>query len=117
MAAVEGTRDARARHLGTRGRHNAAPDDAGRSSARRTASRRSVARGQMGDKTTDPIETLIKQVCQNRADGVEIRWTGTKKLQVCFEVRTANEARKLVDDISKRPELTAYQIDFCVLVK
>jgi hypothetical protein len=76
-----------------------------------------VARGQMGDKTPDPIGTLIKQVCQSRAEGVEIRWTGTKKLQVCFEIRTAAEAQKLVNDISRRPELTAYQIDFCVLVK
>ena len=46
-----------------------------------------------------------------------MRWTGTKKLSVCFEIRTAAEAQKLVTDISRRPELTAYQIDFCVLVK
>jgi hypothetical protein len=76
-----------------------------------------VARAQFGDKTPDPLETLIKQMCKGRAEGVEIRWTGTKKLQVCFEVRTTQEAQKLVADISKRPELTAYQIDFCVLVK
>lgn len=76
-----------------------------------------VARGQMNDKTPDPVGTLVKQVCQGRADGVEVRWTGTKKLSVCFEVRTAAEAQKLVTDISRRPELTAYQIDFCVLVK
>jgi hypothetical protein len=76
-----------------------------------------VARGQMNDRTPDPIATLIQQMCQGRAAGVEVRWTGTKKLQVCFEIRTATEAQKLVADISKRPELTAYQIDFCVLVK
>jgi hypothetical protein len=76
-----------------------------------------VARGQMGEKNQDTVATLIKQVCQGRADGVEVRWTGTKKLSVCFEIRTAAEAQKLVNDISRRPELTAYQIDFCVLVK
>jgi hypothetical protein len=76
-----------------------------------------VARGQMGDKAPDPVTTLIKQVCQGRADGVEVRWAGTKKLSVCFEIRTAAAAQKLVNDISRRPELTAYQIDFCALVK
>jgi hypothetical protein len=76
-----------------------------------------VVRGQMGDTKPDPVTTLIKQVCQGRADGVEVRWTGTKKLSVCFEIRTAAEAQKLVNDISRRSELTAYQIDFCVLVK
>ena len=76
-----------------------------------------VARGQMADTRPDPVATLVKQLCQGRADGVEVRWTGTKKLQVCFETRTAAEAQKLVGDISKRPELAAYQIDFCVLVK
>jgi hypothetical protein len=76
-----------------------------------------VARAQMPDNTPDPIAALIKQVCQGRADGVEIRFTGTKKLQVCFEVRGADAAKQVVSDISKRPELTAYQIDFCVVVK
>jgi hypothetical protein len=51
------------------------------------------------------------------ADGVDVRWAGTKKLMVCFEVRTAAEAQKLVTDISKRPELAPYQIDFCAVVK
>lgn len=82
-----------------------------------TSVRPGVARGQADDPQPDPIATLIKQVCQGRAEGVEVRWTGTKKLQVCFEVRTAPEAQRLVADISKRPELTAYQIDFCVLMK
>lgn len=76
-----------------------------------------VARGQMNDKTPDPVATLVQQMCQGRAVGVEVRYTGTKKIQVCFEVRGATEAQKLVNDISKRPELTAYQVDFCVLVK
>jgi hypothetical protein len=76
-----------------------------------------VARGQMNDAAPDPVAALIQQMCKGRADGVEVRWTGTKKLQVCFEIRTAAEAQKLVADISRRPELTAYQIDFCVLVK
>ena len=76
-----------------------------------------VARGQFNDNTPDPIATLIKQVCQGRAEAVEVRWTGAKKMSVCFEIRTAAAAQKLVSDISKRPELSAYQIDFCVLVK
>ncbi len=76
-----------------------------------------VARAQGNDATPDPLAALIKQVCQGRADGVEVRYTGTKKLQVCFEIRGATEAQKLVGDISKRPELTTYQIDFCVFVK
>ena len=76
-----------------------------------------VARGQVGDQQPDPITTLIKQVCQGRAEGVEVRWTGTKKLSVCFEVHTRAEAQKLVNDISRRPELVSYQIDFCVLVR
>jgi hypothetical protein len=76
-----------------------------------------VARGQIGEQKPDPISTLIKQICQGRAEGVEVRWTGSKKISVCFEVRTAAEAKRLVDDISRRPELTAYQIDFCVFVK
>jgi hypothetical protein len=76
-----------------------------------------VARAQIDADKPDPVTALIKQMCQGRAEGVEIRFTGTKKLQVCFEIRTRDEAQKLVNDISKRPELTAYQIDFCVLVK
>ncbi len=76
-----------------------------------------VARGQVGDTNPDPIDALIRQICQGRATDVEVRHTGTKKIQVCFETRTADEAKKLVADISRRPELTSYQIDFCVLVK
>ncbi|MBM3981049.1 MAG: hypothetical protein FJ304_12330 [Planctomycetes bacterium] len=76
-----------------------------------------VARGQANENNADPLATMIKQVCQGRADGVEVRYTGTKKMQMCFEIRGATEAQKLVNDISKRPELAAYQIDFCVLVK
>lgn len=76
-----------------------------------------VARGQLNDGPADPIDALIKQMCQGRATDVEIRHTGTKKIQVCFEARTADDAKKLVSDISKRPELTPYQVDFCVLVK
>ncbi|AWM38846.1 hypothetical protein GobsT_29280 [Gemmata obscuriglobus] len=76
-----------------------------------------VARAQMGETGPDPIETLIRQLCQDRAEGVEVRWSGTKKIMVCFEVRTAPEAQKLVTDISKRPELSQYQIDFCAVLK
>jgi hypothetical protein len=76
-----------------------------------------VARGQLNDNAPDRVATLIKQVCNGRAEAIEVRWTGAKKLSVCFEIRTPGAAQKLVADISKRPELAAYQIDFCVLVK
>jgi hypothetical protein len=76
-----------------------------------------VARGQVDDAGPDPVGAVVKRVCQGRAEGVEVRATGTKKLQVCFETGTATAAKQLVADISKCPELTAYQIDFCVLVK
>ena len=76
-----------------------------------------VARAQMNDNAPDPIATLIRQVCQGRATFVEVRWTGTKKLIVSFEVRTAPEAQKLVTDISRQKELAPYQIDFCAIVK
>jgi hypothetical protein len=76
-----------------------------------------VARGQVGDSQPDPTATLIRRLCESRAGGIDIRWTGTKKLTVCFDCPTATEARKLVEDISGRPELTAYQIDFRVVVK
>ncbi len=76
-----------------------------------------VARAQIPDAEPDSVATLVRQVCQGRADGVDVRWSGTKKLMVCFEVRAAAEAQKLVTDISRRPELAPYQIDFCVVVK
>jgi len=76
-----------------------------------------VARGQVSDNNSDPIAALIRQMCQGRATGVEVRKASQKKLIVCFEIRGAAEAQKLVAEISKRPELTAYQIDFCVVVK
>ena len=75
-----------------------------------------VVRAQM-PADSDPVATLIRQVCQGRAEGVDIRWNGTKKVMVCFEVRAAAEAQKLVTDISRRPELAPYQIDFCAVVK
>jgi hypothetical protein len=76
-----------------------------------------VARGQAPDTKTDPVATLVRRLCEGRAGGVDVRWTGTKKLTVCFECRTNADAQKLVKDISARPELAPYQIDFCVLVK
>jgi hypothetical protein len=76
-----------------------------------------VVRGQINEARADPIAELVKQLCDGRAEGVEVRYVGTKKLVVCFEVRGKPSAEKLVADISARPELTAYQIDFCVVVK
>lgn len=76
-----------------------------------------VIRGQINETRADPIADLVKQLCAGRAEGVEVRYVGTKKIVVCFEVRGKPSAEKLVADISARPELTAYQIDFCVVVK
>lgn len=77
-----------------------------------------VARGQMPDASRpDPVSSLIQAVCTGRADGIDVRWTGNKKLTVCFEVRTQPEATRLVRDVSARPELAPFAIDFCVVVK
>lgn len=76
-----------------------------------------VARGQMDDNRPDPVATLIRKLCEGRATGVDVRWTGSKKLTVCFECATSPVAQQLVKDISARPELGPLQIDFCVLVK
>lgn len=76
-----------------------------------------IARGQNGENAPDPIVTLIKQLCTGRAEGTDVRWTGTKRLSVCFECRTKDEAQQLVRDISARSELMPIRIDFCVLIK
>jgi hypothetical protein len=76
-----------------------------------------VARAQFGDNRPDPIVTLIQKMCEGHAEGVDVRWVGSKKLMVCFQCRTAPDAQKLVKDISGREELAPFQIDFCVLVK
>jgi hypothetical protein len=78
-----------------------------------------VARGQIGDAAAqpDPVGDLIRGVCKGRASGVEVRWTGSRRLTVCFEAATQAEATRLVNDLSARPELNPLQIDFCVLVK
>jgi hypothetical protein len=76
-----------------------------------------IARGQADDSPPDPIVAFVQQLCHGRARGLEVRWTGPKKLCVCFEVPHAAEAQRLVADISRQRELTPYQIDFCILVK
>ena len=77
-----------------------------------------IARGQMPDPARiDPAATLIQGVCRGRANGIDVRWTASKKMTVCFEVRSEPEANRLVKEISARPELAAYAIDFCVVVK
>jgi hypothetical protein len=78
---------------------------------------RPVARGQIDDNRPDPVMTLIRKLCDKRAEGLDVRWTGSKMLTVCFECRTAPEGQQLVTDISARAELAPYQINFCVLVK
>jgi hypothetical protein len=79
--------------------------------------REPVARGQAEDVKPDPVASLIRGLCQNRAGGVDVRWTGTRSATVSFECRTIEEAQRLVKDISARPEVIPYQIDFRVLVK
>jgi hypothetical protein len=79
--------------------------------------REPTARGQVGETQPDPVAALIRKLCDGRGNGVDVRWTGTKKLTVCFECRSDADAQRLVKEISARPELTSYQIDFCVLVK
>jgi hypothetical protein len=61
--------------------------------------------------------TLIQKMCDGHAEGVDVRWVGSKKIMVCFQCHTAQEAQKLVKDISARQELAPFQIDFCVFVK
>ena len=87
--------------------------------ATNTTAPRLTARAQAGDTTpqADPAAALIRGVCRGRATDVDVRWTGSKKLMVCFETRTAPEAAAVVRDLSARPELAALQIDFCVVVK
>lgn len=82
------------------------------------AAARPVVRGQAPQpQQPDPVVTLIQAVCRNRAADVDVRYYGTKRLGVCFEIRGEAEATRLVKDISARKELAPFQIDFCVLVK
>jgi len=76
-----------------------------------------VARGQMPDTKQDGTIALVQTMCHGKADGIDVRWTGSKKLTVCFEVRSQAEATRLVKGISARPELAPLAIDFCVVVK
>lgn len=77
-----------------------------------------VARAQMPDDSRpNPTVALIHGVCKGRAEGVDIRWSSSRKLTVCFEVKSQPDATRLVKDISARPELAPFAIDFCVLVK
>jgi hypothetical protein len=76
-----------------------------------------VARGQVEETRTDPTATLIRGMCAGRATGVEVRWTGSKKLSVSFGCATPAEAQQLVKDISARAELAPLQIEFSVRLK
>ena len=82
-------------------------------------SRGIVARAQVSDQDPqqDQVITFIQSLLRGRADGVEVRWTGSRRLTVCFETPTSRDASLLVREISARQELAALQIDFCVLVK
>ena len=79
-----------------------------------------VARGQIGDdiqEPADPVGTIVQAVCRGRATGVDVRHTGPLQVTVCFETRTQTDATALVRDLSARPELARYEVNFCVLVK
>lgn len=80
---------------------------------------RPIARGQIDDSNSrpDPVVSLVQAMCRDRATDVDVRRTGSQKLTICFETRTEATAKQLVKDISARPELAPFQIDFCVLVK
>jgi hypothetical protein len=76
-----------------------------------------VARGQADESRPDSTTTLIRRLCDGRATGVDVRWTGSQRLTVRFDCRTTEAARSLAKDISARPELSPLQIEFSVLVK
>lgn len=76
-----------------------------------------IARGLAPDNTPDPALMLIQRLCTGRAEGLDVRWTGSNRLSICFECHSSNEAKKLVQDICARTEFISYRIDFCVLVK
>src|SRR5262249_9869840 len=77
-----------------------------------------IVRGQMPDPArTDSAPMLIQTMCRGKANGVEVRWTSSKKMTVCFEVLSEPEATRLVREISARPEFAPIAIDFCVVVK
>jgi hypothetical protein len=79
----------------------------------------SAARGQAPEANPqpNPVTDLIQALCHGRAKDLDIRWTGSRRLTVCFEMRTEPEANRMVKEICARPELRPYAIDFCVLVK
>jgi hypothetical protein len=89
----------------------------GKEQSQGTDSSKIIARGQMGDNNPDPVIVLVQRLCDGRATDVDVRWTGSRRLSVCFECRGTMDAQKLVKDISARPEFVPYRIDFCVLVK
>jgi hypothetical protein len=80
-----------------------------------------IARGQVADEVQppggDPVEGVVQAICRGRATAIDVRHTGPRKVTVCFETRTSTDATALVRDLSARPELAPYEINFCVLVK
>jgi hypothetical protein len=76
-----------------------------------------VVRGQIEESRPDAAVTLIRNLCQGRATGVDVRWTGGEKLRVSFDCRTAAAAQQLVKEICARSELAPLQIEFSVVVK
>jgi hypothetical protein len=100
-----------------------APTDRARPAGQPGASlepRRIIARGQIGDEVqqpADPVTDVVTAVCRGRATGIDVRHTGPRQVTVCFEARSQTDATALVRDLSARPELSPYEINFCVLVK
>ena len=77
-----------------------------------------VVRGQAPEEPrADPISGLVQSLLRGRAEGIDIRWNGERRLMVCFETTSAREASQIVHDLSARPELAPLQVDFCVVVK
>jgi hypothetical protein len=85
--------------------------------ATETTRSREVARAQAADEKPNSVNSLIQSLCVGRASGVELRWTGTNRVAVNLVCRSLAEARQLANDISARPELVDYRIDFSVQVK
>lgn len=76
-----------------------------------------VARAQAPDEPAAGPASVVEAVCRGRARNVDVRASGPRRLTVCFEVRGQPDAAALVRDLSARPELARYEIDFCVVVR
>ncbi len=78
-----------------------------------------TARGQAPENRSeeDAAAAVVRQTLTGKADGIEVRWTAPRRMTVCFEVLSNKDGGRLVQEVSRRRELSPFQIDFCVLVK